>query len=150
MSDIHSRKEDDTMTTFESGAAVQGGYYFNPIRWHVAPVAKDGEQLPAGAGHWWKVPTVVALALVPILGATFLMALPVIGFVVLAQALLAPVLRTFRSGATDLAATVSPGWQPGEAHLTGKQGAAEGAEPPASADAKLDALEREIAARRNG
>jgi hypothetical protein len=139
------------MTTFESGAAVQGGYYFNPIRWHVAPVAKDGEKLPAGAGHWWKVPTLVALALVPLLGATFLMALPVIGFVVFAQALAVPVLRTFRSSATDLAATVSPGWQPGEAHLTGKeQGAAEGTQPPASADAKLDALEREIAAKRKG
>jgi hypothetical protein len=139
------------MTSFQSGAAVGSGYYFNPIRWHVAPVSRDGESLPAGAGHWWKVPTLAALALVPILGATFLMALPVIGFVVLAQALAAPVLRTFRAGASDLAATVSPGWQPGEAHLTGKeQGAAERSAPPATADARLDALEREIAARRKG
>jgi len=139
------------MTTYESGAAVQGGYYFNPIRWHVAPVARDGEKLPAGDGHWWKVPTIVALALVPILGATFLMALPVIGFVVLLQAIATRVLGFFRSGASDLAATVSPGWQPGEAHLTGKdRGAAEGAQPPAQGDAKLDALEREIAAKRNG
>jgi hypothetical protein len=135
------------MTTFESGAAVQGGYYFNPIRWHVAPVARDGEQLPAGGGTWWKVPTVVALAVVPLLGATFLMALPVIGFAVLLQALAAPVLRSVRAGATGLAATVSPGWQPGEAHLTGRDARA-AERGPSATDLRLDALEREIAERR--
>jgi hypothetical protein len=144
-------KGDFDMTNYESGAAVAGGYYFNPIRWHVAPVARDGEALPGGAGHWWKVPTVAALALVPILGATFLMALPVIGFVVLFQAIATRVLGVFRSGASDLAATVSPGWQPGEAHLTGKaRGEAEGATPEVSADERLDRLEREIAERRKG
>lgn len=138
------------MTTFQSGAAVQSGYYFNPIRWHIAPVAADGARLPEGHGSWMKVNTLVALALVPILGATFLMSLPVIGFVVFAQALAMPVLKLFRAGATDLAATVSPGWQPGEAHLTGKTpaDAATGEEPPAAAAARLDALEKDIAEKR--
>jgi len=138
------------MTTFQSGAAVQSGYYLNPIRWHIAPIAADGQRLPEGAGSWMKVNTVVALVLVPILGATFLMSLPVIGFVVFAQALATPVLKLFRAGATDLAATVSPGWQPGEAHLTGKtpEGAAAEEKRPAAAEARLDALEKDIAAKR--
>ena len=48
--------------------------------------------------------------------------------------------------AEGLAATVSPGWAPGVAHFTGKEGekAAEGEKAP-EADAKLDALEKEIA-----
>lgn len=138
------------MTTFQSGAAVQSGYYFNPIRWHIAPVAADGQRLPEGAGSWTKVNTVLALVLVPILGATFLMSLPVIGFVVFAQALAVGALRLFRSGATDLAATVSPGWQVGEAHLTGKTAAEARPEEKGqpAADARLDALEKEIAEKR--
>ena len=48
-----------------------------------------------------------------------------------------------------LAATVGPGWAPGEAHLTGKRGeeeeaATDGPQAPGS----LDALEKEIGGKR--
>jgi hypothetical protein len=33
---------------FKSGSAVKGGYYFNAIKWHVEPIAKDGDRLPEG------------------------------------------------------------------------------------------------------
>ena len=60
-----------------------------------------------------------------------------------------PVVRAFRSSAQDLAATVSPGWQPGEAHFTGTPTEdAAGAQGPAARDEALDALEREIERRR--
>ena len=140
------------MTTYQSGAAVQSGYYFNPVRWHVEPIANDGGKLPDVPGSWMKVPTIAALLLVPILGATFLMFLPLIGFIMLFRALGASVLRVFRASASDLAATMSPGWQPGEAHFTGKR--PENAEveekgPTASGDA-LDALAEEIERKRKG
>ena len=134
----------------KSGSAVKSGYYFNAIRWHVEPIAKDGDRLPEGKGDWMKVSTPVALALVPILGATFLMFMPMIGFVLFLQAMASPVLKVFNKGAADLAATVSPGWQPGEAHFTGKSPESAGAEEkgPTAKDARLDALEKEIAEKR--
>ena len=132
--------------TYESGAAVKSGYYVDLEGWAVHPVAHDGERLPAGRGAWLRVPTLVAIGLTPILGLAFLMFLPVIGFVLAARAAANPIVRLFRASAADLAATVSPGWAPGEAHLTGKRGEGERVEekgPPAAAE-RLDALEREI------
>jgi hypothetical protein len=142
-----------TTTTFPSGTAVQSGYYFNASRWHIEPVATDGDRLPAGRGSWLKVPTAAALLLVPILGATFLMFLPLIGFILVAQALSAPVVRMFGAQATGLAATVSPGWQPGEAHFTGRRSENAGVEEkgPSTGGDALDALAAEIERkRRNG
>ena len=133
-------------TTHESGSAVLSGYYFNPAGWHVEPIATDGDRLPSGRGSWMRVPTLAALLLVPVLGAAFLIFLPLIGFVVALQALASPVLKAFRGSATDLAATVSPGWQPGEAHFTGMRSESAGVEekgPTASGDA-LEALAAEI------
>jgi hypothetical protein len=59
-------------------------------------------------------------------------------------------LRVFHASATDLAATMSPGWQPGEAHFTGKRPENAGVEekgPTARGDA-LDALAEEIERKR--
>ncbi len=139
------------MTTYHSGSAVRSGYYFNPARWHVEPVAEDGGKLPDAEGSWIKVPTVAALILVPILGATFLMFLPLIGFVMLFRAIGAKALGAFRTSAEGLAATMSPGWQPGEAHFTGKRLEHAGVEekgPTTRGDA-LDALAAEIERKRS-
>jgi hypothetical protein len=134
------------MTTYESGAAVKSGYYLNAKRWHIEPIAKDGDRLPAGDGTWLKVNTAVALMLVPVLGATFLMSLPVIGFAVFGRAIAGRALATFTRSAEDLASTVSPGWAAGEAHLGGKPGDVKAGAPKASKE--LDALEKEIEARK--
>ncbi len=139
-----------TTTTFPSGSAVPSGYYFNASRWHVEPVANDGDRLPAGKGTWLRVPTAAALLLVPILGAAFLMFLPLIGFVLLAHAAAQPLVKIFRAQAQELAATVTPGWQPGEAHFTGKRLENAGVEEkgPSSGGDALDALAAEIERRR--
>jgi hypothetical protein len=148
---IFTIERSNTMaTTYESGSAVLSGYYFNPAGWHVEPVASDGDRLPGGRGRWMRVPTAAALLLVPVLGATFLVFLPLVGFLVTLQALAAPVVKMFRASATDLAATLSIGWQPGEAHFTGKRSESAGVEekgPSASGDA-LEALAAEIERRR--
>jgi hypothetical protein len=137
-------------TTYESGTAVLSGYYLDTARWHVEPIANDGDRLPAGRGSWRRVPTAAALVLVPLLGAAFLLFLPLIGFLVALHAVATPVLNAFRQPATDLAATLSAGWQPGEAHFTGKRSEEGGMEekgPGAAGDA-LDALAAEIERRR--
>jgi hypothetical protein len=135
---------------FKGGTAVKNGYYLNLSRWAIEPVSRDGERLPEGKGEWIAIPAVAALALTPVLGATFLMLLPLNGVVLSLQALASPVVRMFQSSAADLAATVSPGWQPGEAHFTGKSPERAGIEEegPIAQDERLDALEREIEQKR--
>jgi hypothetical protein len=138
------------MTKHSAGSQAKAGYYFNAASWDVHPVAADGERLPGETGQSWiAIPTVAALFLAPVLGLAFLMFLPFIGFYLSVEAALQPVLRIFKHEASELAATMSPGWQPGEAHLTGKR--EEGHQPVESqgppADG-LDALAREIEAKR--
>jgi len=83
---------------FHGGSAVTGGYYLDVRRWAVVPIARDGDRLPPGPGEWRRVPTLVALSLVPILGATFLMFMPLAGFLVLALHLAGKVRGLVRSG----------------------------------------------------
>jgi hypothetical protein len=139
------------MTRFNAGERAKAGYYFSAKSWEVHPVPADGERLPGEAGqHWYAIPTAAALVLTPLLGLTFLMFLPFIGFYLTIEAALRPLLRVFRREASELAATMSPGWQPGEAHLTGKPaGKGAGAEGEAAPGEELEKLAREIEARRS-
>ncbi len=136
-------------TTYESGSTVRSGYYLNAASWRIEPVANDGDRLPGGRGRWMRIPTAAALALVPLLGATFLVFLPFIGFVMMARALARPLVEVFHGSTTGLAATMSPGWLPGEAHFTGKRPENAGVEEkgPTSGDT-FAALAREIERRR--
>jgi hypothetical protein len=84
----------------QGGNAVPGGYYLNASRWAVAPVARDGDPLPPGPGRWRRVPMPVAVALVPILGVTFLMFMPVAGFLVLGEWVGGKVRRLFARAAS--------------------------------------------------
>jgi len=135
------------MTRYESNATVKSGYYFNPITMNVVPVARDGERLPNAKGIWFSIPTFAALALTPILGALFLMFLPAIGFILLAEAVGKRLAFAVAGTASDLAANVTPGWAPGAAHLAGKPGEAkkEGEEQGAP---ELEKLQKEIEEKR--
>ena len=70
---------------FHGGSAAPAGYYLNASRWAVEPLARDGDRLPPGPGEWRRIPMIAALLLVPILGVTFLMFMPLAGFLVLGQ-----------------------------------------------------------------
>jgi hypothetical protein len=134
------------MTRFESNASVKSGYYFNLTTMNLVPVEKDGGRLPNEKGSWIAVPTLAALALTPILGALFLMFLPMIGFVLSADAAGKKVASAFSGAASDLAVNVTPGWAPGAAHLAGKEG--EKKEGETTASPVLENLEKEIEAKR--
>ena len=136
-------------TTYESGCAVLSGYYLDAASWHVAPVAHDGDRLPAGRGRWMRVPTALAVTLAPVLGAAFVVFLPVIGILVTLQAIASAMASACHRSATDLAATVTPGWQPGEAHFAGRHGTAHADRFAPTTEDALDALEAEIRRRRN-
>ncbi len=147
------------MATVKGGSRVRSGYYWNPRHWTLIPVAHDGEILDGSpAEKFLRVPLPLALALVPLMGALFVFFLPALGFILLAQAMGLKLAGLFKRSAQELAATVTPGWQPGEAHLTGKRAEKEGAEkegagerPPAGGEASsLEKLEREIEEKRRG
>jgi hypothetical protein len=141
------------MTKLHGGTRVKKGYYFEMQAWGLKLVPRDGEPLPGTAAHvYFHVPLLLVFAIAPLMGAAFVMFLPFVGFYLVLQAALRPVTRLLRRSAAEVAATVSPGWQPGEAHLTGRRAKGEDAEgegPPA-ADGELSSLEREIAAKRRG
>ncbi len=136
------------MARYTGGNQVQGGYYWNPKSWAVEVVPEEGGRLQEAGADYVKVPFPALFVVVPLLGATFLMAMPVIGFAMVGQALVKRVTGGVKESAEGLAATMSPGWAAGEAHLTGK--APEKSEAaPAAKDEKLDALQGEIDARRD-
>ena len=137
------------MTTINGGSAVQGGYYLSKSNWEIFPVEKDGQRLPgAAAEHYVKLNTAAALMLMPVLGGLMVVFLPFIGLYLTAQAALRPLVGMFTRSAQDLAATVTPGWQPGAAHFTGKRSEEKAAEEAPSKEAKLEELAKEIDAKR--
>jgi hypothetical protein len=140
------------MTTIHGGSAVPGGYYISKSNWEFFPIARDGEKLPGPASeHYLKVPTAAAFVVMPALGGLMVVFLPFIGLYLTAKAALRPLTGMFSRSAQDLAATVTPGWAPGAAHLTGKATEDKKAgEELRSPEARLDALAREIEERRKG
>jgi hypothetical protein len=138
------------MTTIEAGSAVNRGYYFDARTWSLHPVERDGEALPGGhASRWIRLPLWAAVAVAPLMGALFLVFLPLIGFVLVAQASVRPIAAIFTRSATEVAATLQPGWEPGEAHLTGKRSVEEAGERGEGGEDPLDLLAREIAVLRS-
>jgi len=139
------------MTKLNAGTPVKRGYYFSMKNWSVNPVEKDGTVLRGEPDERFiPVPLPVAVMLAPVLGAAFLMFLPFIGFYLVGQRVLQPVARMFKKSTTELAASISPGLQPGTAHLTGRPGEKK-AEEGASSEGEskeLAQVEQEIAAKR--
>ena len=137
------------MMTATAGTMAARGYWFNVNEWRLHPAQSEGEKLPGAAGEKYvHVPLVVAFAAAPILGAAFVVFLPVIGFYVALQATGRAVARIAKHSSREVAATVSPGWQPGTAHLTGTHAEGEPAGEKTEAAPEIEKLEEEIAERR--
>ncbi len=135
------------MTKYTGGTSVKGGYYWNPRSWKVEVIPSEGGRLPENGAAYVKVPFPALFVVVPLLGALFLMFLPFIGFALVGHALVKRIAGGAKETAADLASTVTPGWTPGEAHMTGKPG-----EEKATGEARpgevLKKLEKEIEAAR--
>lgn len=135
------------MTTFVGGTQVKSGYYMDASSFSFTNVEKDGGSLPGGPETRWKrVPVVLVVAAAPVLGGLFVVAFPLIGFGVAAYAIGRKLTHRARAGAKEIAATVAPGWAPGEAHLTGERPKEGSGEAPA--DERMENLEKEIDAKR--
>lgn len=141
------------MARYDGGTQVESGYYWNPGRWAIEVVPPEGGRLPgAAAAGYVKVPFAALFVIVPLLGAVFLMFLPLIGFALFGQAVVKRVTGGVRKGATELAATIQPGqFAAGEAYFAGKPGeageAGKAGEPGRSPE--IAKLEQEIAERKD-
>jgi hypothetical protein len=136
------------MTSFERNAAVKSGYYFNPTAMTITLVERDGGRLPSERGPYFAVPALAALALSPILGALFLMTLPLLGYALTVEAAGRSVAALFSGSAGELAVAVAPGYVTGEFHLSGHPVRREAKVEVDPLDLRLAELEREIARRR--
>src|SRR5512140_898850 len=138
------------MARYEGGMLVGGGYYWNPRSWEVEVVPSEGGRLKgAGGSRYVKLPFPLLFVVVPLLGALFLVFLPLIGFALFAYAIVKKVTGGVKQGATELASTMAPGnFATGEAHFTGKPGEEKKGEAPQSAESTE--LEKEIEARKGG
>jgi hypothetical protein len=67
-----------------------------------------------------QVKGIAGLLLAPVVGGLFVVCLPFIGLGMILRAAFREGTDVARDGARDLAATVAPGWRPGEAHMTGR------------------------------
>ena len=137
------------MKTVNGGSAVQGGYYLSKSNWEIFPIARDGQTLPGPASeHYVKVPTAAAFTILPVLGGLMVVFLPFIGLYLTAKTAVAGVTGMFSRSAQDLAATVTPGWAPGAAHMTGKATDEKAAAGEKVEDPKIAELAKEVEEKR--
>jgi hypothetical protein len=137
------------MKTINGGSAVQGGYYLSKSNWEIFPIEKDGQKLPGSASeHYVKLNTAAALALMPVLGGLMVVFLPFIGLYLTAKTAVGGVTGMFQRSAQDLAATVTPGWAPGAAHMTGKATDEKAAAGEKVEDPKIAELAKEVEEKR--
>jgi hypothetical protein len=137
------------MKTVNGGSAVQGGYYLSKSNWEIFPIARDGQTLPGPASeHYVKVPTAAAFTILPVLGGLMVVFLPFIGLYLTAKTAVGGVTGMFSRSAQDLAATVTPGWAPGAAHMTGKPTDEKAAAGEKVDDPKLAELAKEVEEKR--
>jgi hypothetical protein len=143
------------MARYTGGNAVSGGYYWNPSRWEVEVVPSEGGRLKGPPeARYVKLPFPLLFVVVPLLGALFLIFLPLIGFALFGYAIVKKVTGFAKKSATELASTVAPGgFATGAAHFTGKPGEEEHREGEhgqgeAEAQAEMERLAREIEARK--
>jgi hypothetical protein len=106
------------MTRRIGGTAAKSGFYWNLGKWEMTMVPKQGGILPGGAtDRYLRVPVLALLVVAPLMGAVYAMFLPFIGFAMVFTFLGKKALALGRSGAVDVAATMTPDWRPGEAYL---------------------------------
>lgn len=109
------------MATVNGGSTVKGGFYFNLSKLQIVSVSgKTGILAGAADQRYRRIPALAVLVLAPVLGGLFVVFLPVIGFVLVAQHMARLGAMAVKRAGGALAGNVAPAWRPGEAYLAGK------------------------------
>jgi hypothetical protein len=137
------------MTTYRGSSKVNPGYYLSTTSFGVEVIGEDGGTLPGlPSARFLKVPFPLLFLVVPIIGLAFLVALPALGFGLLAYAIVRRVTGHVADRATDLAAAVAPDAATGAAYLAGQAHQAQ-EEPATAQPIELEMLEKEIDEKRS-
>jgi hypothetical protein len=134
------------MRTFVGGMQVKSGHYIEGRTFEWVAIARQGDALPGGPqARWVRIPTAVVMAAAPALGGLLVLGLPFISVAVTVYALARAVGGHAKANAEKAAALLVPGAAVGEAHLTGKPGAADASRlAEHEVDERLDRLEAEL------
>ncbi len=69
------------MARYHGDNTVNPGFYWNPAKWEITTIKKKGTALPGAEQiNYHRIPLPLVLMLGPILGAAYVMFLPLIGF----------------------------------------------------------------------
>jgi hypothetical protein len=139
------------MARYAGGTLVPGGYYLDARHASIVAVTDEAGMLPGtSASRYVRISWVMVVLLAPVLGGLYVVALPFVGLATMLRWAWAKLTGAAREGAQDLAATVTPGWRPGEAHLTGRPLDAKSEQLPAggAGESALRSVADEIARKR--
>ena len=135
------------MTTYNGNSQVKSGYYFSFSTLGVEVIGEEGGRLPGAAStRYFNIPFPLLFVVVPVVGLTFLMALPLIGFGLAGYAIVRRATGHVATGADALAATVAPPHATGAAYLGGHEGEKKNEE----VSPEIEKLEKEVAGKRHG
>lgn len=74
------------MKRIMGGTKVEPGFYWNTSDWQIVTVEREARPLPGGGDQTYvKIPTAGMLLLAPMLGLSFVIFLPFVGFAMLAR-----------------------------------------------------------------
>ena len=96
------------MFSYHGGESVRGGFYWNPGKWEIAPVARGGVLPGSGAERYIKVPILLVLVLAPLLGFLYVIFLPFIGFALVLGLAGRKGIRALRKALAQVGRIVSP------------------------------------------
>jgi hypothetical protein len=86
------------MTMFTGGEKVPGGYYFDAGQWSLEAIEGASGMLPGDArNRYVRVPALALLVAAPLMGLAFVIVLPFIGLVVVAEQLSKRITGAARS-----------------------------------------------------
>jgi hypothetical protein len=84
--DVRTFGKEKTMKRMSGGTKADPGFYWNASDWRIVTIEKEPHALPGGPGSSYvKVPAVGMLVLAPVLGLSFVMFLPFVGFALVAR-----------------------------------------------------------------
>ena len=141
------------MLRHHGGTSVKCGFFWNPARWEIVTVPKEGGVLPGGPEHRYvRIPIILLLVVAPVMGGLYVVFLPFIGFALVFGYAGRRLGEALQRGFAQVMAIVSPAWRPGEAYFAGKRTAQghedTGPSTQTGEEEPLQTLEREIEAKR--
>ena len=129
----------------QGGDTVKAGFYFNMDSWEVSTLSGRGGVLAGAADtSYLRMPLPLLLVFAPLMGAAFAMFLPFIGIALVLDFAAKRAWAGVRSAIHTSAMALSPRAQTGEAYFTGDAAKDSGKKEDGDAEARLQALEKEI------